>query len=140
MTTRHRIQQQLSTGLFALVFGASGVANLAHLDPVIEPLTHLGYPAYLATLLGSLYLGAALTVVVPGLLKLKELAYAGAAFAMTGAAFSHVAAGDAIGEIVSPLFMLALVLTAYVMRETGRAPSRGTASKAATSRLAPAAG
>jgi hypothetical protein len=51
---------------------------------------------------------------------IKEWAYAGFFFIMTGAIFSHLALGDAAGEIFPSLLLLALTIISWYFRPSGR--------------------
>ncbi len=93
---------------------------------MIEGLAHLGYPAYFATILGAWKLAGVAAILAPGLPRVKEWAYAGFSFALTGAALSHVAAGDPLGNVVAPLVPLGLMLASWVLR--GARTDEATAS------------
>jgi len=62
--------------------------------PVVEVVTQLGYPLYVLRILGILKLAGAVVLFVPRLPRLKEWAYAGVTFELTGAAASHVLRGN----------------------------------------------
>ena len=64
-------------------------------------------------------LGAA-AVLAPRLPRLKEWAYAGMVFDLTGAARSHAAVGDAAAKVVTPLVLLALVVASWALRPQSR--------------------
>ncbi len=98
-----------STGFAALALAAIGSTDLLRLPAVIEGLAHLGYPAYFATILGSWKLLGVAAILAPGLPRLKEWAYVGFFFTLTGAALSHAIVGDPISKIAVPLMVLALV-------------------------------
>lgn len=103
----------LSTALAQLLkvkTGASGTDSIAH----------LGYPAYFLTLLGVWKILGVVAVLIPALPVLKEWAYAGFFFAMTGAAISHIAAGDALSQLFPSLLLLALTLVSWYYRPAGR--------------------
>jgi hypothetical protein len=101
-------------------FVIGGVLNLLRTDDVVANLGHLGYPVYFASILGLWKLLGAITVVLPGLPRLKKLAYAGFFFDLTGAAASHFFVGDGFAQIVAPLVFLALVVASYELRPANR--------------------
>ena len=76
----------------------------------------LGYPAYLLTLLGIWKVLGVGAILRPGHERLKEWAYAGFAFDLSGALFSHVAVGDGLGQILPPLAMLTLMAISWRTR------------------------
>ena len=121
MTTRTRnIAYWITTILGPFSFVIGGVLNLLRTDDVMVNMAHLGYPPYFATILGFWKLAGAITVVLPGLPRLKKLAYAGFFFDLTGAAASHALVGDGFGQIVAPLVFLALVCASYELRPASR--------------------
>lgn len=90
-------------------------------DPqVMATLAHLGYPPYFATILGVWKLLGAIAIVVPGLPRIKEWAYAGFFFDLTGAAATRAFVGDGPADIVAPLVFLALVMASWALRPTTR--------------------
>jgi len=109
-----------TTGLVALAFLAGGAFDMSHAPDAVAGLAHLGYPAYFATLLGVWKVLGALALVAPGLPRLKEWAYAGLVFDLTGAAFSHAASGDGAAEIAVPLVVLGFVVASWALRPTSR--------------------
>jgi len=109
-----------STAFAALVLGAAGAADLMRASAVMESLARLGYPAYFATILGMWEVLGAATVLVPGLPRLKEWAYAGMFFTLTGAALSHGASGDPVGRTLVPLVLLGAVLVSWSTRPVRR--------------------
>ena len=64
-----------------------------------DKITHLGYPIYFLTILGIWKLLGDIAILIPKYPLLKEWAYAGFFFAMSGAIYSHVVAGDSVKEI-----------------------------------------
>jgi len=124
----------VTTVLFALGIGASGIADLVHAQPIVEGFGLLGYPLYLTTLLGVWKLLGVVAILAPRFPRLKEWAYAGFFFELTGAAFSHVAAG--VGSPASPLLFLALGLASWALRPEGRL--FGSIVPASNAALAPA--
>jgi uncharacterized membrane protein YphA (DoxX/SURF4 family) len=109
-----------ATGLVALGFAFGGVMDALHPPDVVAGLAHLGYPVYFATLLGIWKLLGAVAIVVPGFARVKEWAYAGMFFDLSGAAVSHAASGDDVGHVLTPLVILALVIASYVLRPESR--------------------
>jgi uncharacterized membrane protein YphA (DoxX/SURF4 family) len=101
-------------------FVIGGVLNLTHASQATDTLSHLGYPAYFAWILGVGKLFGALAIVAPGLPRLKEWAYAGFFFDLTAAAFSRASVGDSAADIIAPLGFLALVLASWALRPASR--------------------
>jgi DoxX-like family len=90
-------------------------------DPeVMATLAHLGYPVYFATIMGVWKLLGAIAIVVPGVPRLKEWAYAGFFFDLTGAAATRAFVGDGAADILAPLVFLALVAASWALRPMSR--------------------
>jgi uncharacterized membrane protein YphA (DoxX/SURF4 family) len=109
-----------ATSLVALAFAAGGAMDLSGAPPALESMVKLGYPAYLASLLGVWKVLGVVAVLAPRFPRLKEWAYAGMFFDLTGAAVSHAASGDAMGKVVTPLVLLSLVFVSWALRPQGR--------------------
>jgi uncharacterized membrane protein YphA (DoxX/SURF4 family) len=110
----------VTTGFAALVLGATGAADLLRVPAIMEGLAHLGYPVYFATILGMWELFGAVAIVAPGLPRVKEWAYAGMLFTLTGAALSHAASGDPVGKVLLPLVVLGAVVVSWTLRPARR--------------------
>jgi uncharacterized membrane protein YphA (DoxX/SURF4 family) len=110
----------ISTVLLTAVLLLGGVMDVLRAPPVVQTIAALGYPAYLATLLGVWKLLGAAAVVSPGLPRLKEWAYAGILFDLSGAAVSHAASGDPASKVAVPLVLLAMAATSWALRPASR--------------------
>jgi uncharacterized membrane protein YphA (DoxX/SURF4 family) len=109
-----------TTGILALEFAMGGIFSVLRPPVVVAGLTHLGYPAYLPVLLGTWKLLGVLALLAPRFPRLKEWAYAGIMFDLTGAAFSHAASGDGAGDIAAPLVFLVLAIVSWLLRPQSR--------------------
>jgi len=109
-----------TTGLAALALAGGGIGQVSRSPEMVANMVKLGYPAYFMVILGTWKLLAALALVVPGAPRLKEWAYAGLTFLLTGAFVSHLAAGDPLGNSVAPLAILAVVLVSSATRPDSR--------------------
>lgn len=118
------------TGLVAAAFAMGGAMDLAHGPQVMEGMAKLGYPVYFATILGTWKVLGALALVLPRFPRLKEWAYAGMFFDLTGAAISHVAVHET-SKAAAPLVLLALVAASWALR-TGQRSLAGAAPTVAT--------
>jgi len=122
-----------STGFAAFALAAIGIANLLRVPAIVAGLVHLGYPAYLASILGAWKLLGSAAILSPGHPRLKEWAYAGMFFTLTGAALSHTISGDPVANILVPLVLLAFVMTSWALQSARQAviASHATARQAA---------
>ncbi len=98
--------------------------DLARVPYVLDVLDRLGYPHYVATVLGVVKILALLAILAPGLARLKEWAYAGIFFVYAVAATSHFAVGDTIGSVVTPLVFAGLTLLSWALRPAARRDPR----------------
>ncbi len=106
----------------ACLFG--GISWCLQAQPFIGIMLRLGYPAYFMRILGALYLGAGIVLVVPRSPQLKEWAYAGLAFNYAGAIASHLAVGDNVASLLAPCVLLALALASWALRPPSRRAPR----------------
>jgi uncharacterized membrane protein YphA (DoxX/SURF4 family) len=89
-TTIKSIAYWVTTGMVASAMLSGGIAELTHRPETINGMKQLGYPVYFAMILGVWKLLGSVAFVIPGFPRLKEWAYAGIFFNMTGAAVSHL--------------------------------------------------
>ena len=110
----------VTTSLVAseLLWGAEW--DLTRQPHVVAVFVHLGYPLYLLTILGVWKVLGGMVLLVPRFTRLKEWAYAGAFFEMSGALLSHVARGDPASEFGVPLAFSVLTLTSWALRPPER--------------------
>ncbi len=116
----------VTTILIALETLAGGVTDLMHgrtnlfSGPrVVDVITSLGYPVYVLAILGIWKIAGAIVLVVPRFLRLKEWAYAGIVFELSGAAASQAVRGRP-SDIIAPLVLLALALSSWALRPPRR--------------------
>jgi hypothetical protein len=98
------------TAALVLETGTGAVLDILKTPSVRDTLVHLGYPDYLLVILGVWKLLAVVALLVPRVPLVKEWAYAGIFFEMTGAVASHLAAGDGFGTwAVAAVFAIVIV-------------------------------
>jgi hypothetical protein len=89
-------------------------------EQVVSGFAKAGYPQHLRIVLGVAKPLAAIVLLMPGFVLLKEWAYLGAAFAWIMATIAHYAAGDGPQAWSFPLALLALLIVSYVTRPANR--------------------
>ncbi len=104
----------------ALLFAVPGAALLGQVPHFVADMARLGYPTYVLPILGVLKLLGAATILVPGLRRLKEWAYAGMMFDAIGAALSRAAIGDPAFTVILPIAIGGLVLLSWALRPESR--------------------
>ncbi len=110
----------LVTVLFCLAMTAGGTMNLMRAEMQKEAMTALGYPDYLMTILGVAKILGVIALLIPGVPLLKEWAYAGFTFDLSGAASSHAFVGDSPAEMLVPLVILSIAIASYCLRPSTR--------------------
>jgi uncharacterized membrane protein YphA (DoxX/SURF4 family) len=111
------------TILVAMPIGSGGIAQVLHLKENVDGFVRvLGYPLYFVTILGVWKILGAIAILVPRFPRLKEWAYAGIFFDLTGAAATWAAVGGS-GEtfhIVAPLIITGFTMASWALRPPTR--------------------
>lgn len=119
-TKRNNIIYWIATIWLALGMVSTGIVQLIRMQEEVDVITNLGYPVYILTILGVWKMLGVVTVLVPKFPLLKEWAYAGFFFAMSGAAFSHLVVGDGAKELFGPTLLLVLTAVSWHFRPADR--------------------
>jgi uncharacterized membrane protein YphA (DoxX/SURF4 family) len=125
MTTKAKsITYWTTTVLIAFFIGSGGAAQLAHVQATVDGFVHiLGYPAYFVTILGFWKVLGAIAILAPRFPRLKEWAYAGIFFDLTGAAASSASVGvyGAFAfHILAPLILAVVLVASWALRPESR--------------------
>jgi uncharacterized membrane protein len=120
MEKRKRIVYWIFTVWASFGMGSTGIMQLMRTKTEVDLLAHLGFPVYLLTILGAWKVLGSVAILVPKFALLKEWAYAGFLFAMTGAACSHLAVRDSFKDIFPSLFLLVLTGISWHFRPADR--------------------
>jgi uncharacterized membrane protein YphA (DoxX/SURF4 family) len=123
MTKRSKIIYWISTLWLALGMISTGGVQLfkgKEGQGGVDMINHLGYPVYLLTLLGIWKILGVIAVLIPKYPLLKEWAYAGFFFVVTGAMFSHLVSGDQYTSILPALLLLVLTVLSWYYRPADR--------------------
>lgn len=120
MTKRNKIIYWIATGWLALGMLSTGAVQVFKFQPESEYIARLGYPEYFLTILGSWKILGTIAILLPKFTLVKEWAYAGFFFMMSGALLSHIAAGSPVNDMFPSLLLLALTLISYFFRPAAR--------------------
>ncbi|HWV30266.1 MAG TPA: DoxX family protein [Dyadobacter sp.] len=120
MEKRNRIIYWIFTAWLALGMTSTGIVQLMKMKEEVDMFARLGYPEYLLTIIGVWKILGVIAVLIPKFPLLKEWAYAGFFFCMSGAIVSHIALGDPIGEVAPPLLLLVLTIISWYFRPASR--------------------
>jgi hypothetical protein len=120
MEKRNKIIYWIATIWLALGMLAGGVQQVVHSKGYSDILVHVGYPLYFMTIIGVWKILGVIVILAPGLRLLKEWAYAGFFFVMSGAIISHLAVGDGIGETYPAGSLLLLTVLSWYFRPANK--------------------
>ncbi|RED55943.1 DoxX family protein [Cohnella lupini] len=113
----------VATALLAFVVGSGGIGDITYQWGTLETEEILGYPSYFMTVIGIWKVLGAIAILVPGFPRIKEWAYAGIFFEMTGAAASHAFAEDYGAyayHILTTIGFAALTIVSWASRPKNR--------------------
>jgi hypothetical protein len=116
MTKRNKIIYWIATVWLSLGMASTGIVQLVKVKEEEDMMAHLGYPLYFLTILGVWKLLGVVAVLAPKFPLVKEWAYAGFFFSMSGALFSHIAVGDGAKEFFGPGLLLVLTIVSWYLR------------------------
>jgi len=120
MTKRNKIIYWATTGFLAFGMLAQGLAQIFHTKGYVDIIVHLGYPLYFLYIIGVWKILGVIAILIPKFSLLKEWAYAGFLFVMSGALFSHIAVGDSIRDAAPALVLLILIVVSWYVRPADR--------------------
>ncbi|HKV23549.1 MAG TPA: DoxX family protein [Candidatus Acidoferrum sp.] len=111
----------ITTALVVLELVWGGVWDILRVPQVRVLIEHLGYPAYFLVILGIWKLLGAAALVIPKFPRLKEWAYAGVIFDLTGAVASLFVSGLAtVNTAAYPMLMVAVAFASWAFRPASR--------------------
>ena len=114
-----KITYWITTAVVALMMAYSCYAYLTQ-DVIKQAFQHLGFPDYFRVELGIAKLIGAALLIAPVAKRLKEWAYAGIFFVMTGASVSHIAINDSLFHILVPSVIACLAICSWYLRPLSR--------------------
>jgi len=120
MRKRKQVIYWGTTGFLAFGMLAQGISQTVQVKGFVDIITHLGYPVYLLIIIGVWKILGVVALLIPGVPLLKEWAYAGFFFVMSGALFSHIASGSPVLETLPSLFILTLIVVSWYFRPADR--------------------
>ncbi|MGZ3778453.1 MAG: DoxX family protein [Mucilaginibacter sp.] len=110
-----RITYWIVTVLLAAFIVLGAVTDIMKGPDVAAFFKHLGYPDYFPAFIGTLKILGIIAILIPGYPKLREWAYAGLTFDVTGALSSHILNGDGPLVYFPALLGILLVISSYVL-------------------------
>ena len=120
MEKRKLIWYWIITGLLSFSIFSGGLAQALQLPDVLKGFKPLDYPNYFISLIGIWKMLGIIAILVPGFKLLKEWAYAGLFFTMTGAVISHIGSNDIKPQIIAPVVLAAFTVLSWYLRPANR--------------------
>ena len=121
MSKTKKIIYWVATALLAIGMLQSGIFAVLRTKEWIDLVTGLGYPVYFLTILGIWKILGVIAILIPRFKLVKEWAYAGFFFAMSGALASHLAMGDYDPKaIAGPAFQILFIVLSWYFRPADR--------------------
>ena len=121
MAKRDKIIYWIATIWLALGMTSTGIVQLIWMKEEVNKTSFvLGYPDYFLTILGVWKLLGVIALLLPKYPLLKEWAYAGFFFIMSGAIVSHLAVGDKMVELFGPALLLLLTVVSWYFRPSSK--------------------
>lgn len=120
MTKRDKIIYWIATLWLALGMTSTGIVQLIQMDEEVAKMNALGYPSYFLTIIGVWKILGVVAVLVPRFPLLKEWAYAGFFFNMSGALLTHIFSGSPVSEMFPPLLLIVLTIVSWYFRPVDR--------------------
>lgn len=102
-----------TTILFSAFMIFSAIPDMLVVEDAKQFMTHLGYPVYFIPFIGVAKLLGSITILIPGFKKLKEWAYAGLIFDLTGAVYSVVSVDGFQLPMLTMVVVFAVAFTSY---------------------------
>jgi hypothetical protein len=115
-----KIVYWFATLWLALGMLSTGVVQILRMNEETDAISKLGYPVYILTIIGVWKLLGVFAILIPKFPVLKEWAYGGFFFAMTGAFFSHVALKHNAIELFGPALLIILTFVSWYLRPANR--------------------
>jgi uncharacterized membrane protein YphA (DoxX/SURF4 family) len=121
MEKRNLIIYWIATALLAFGMLTSGLQQIFQAKGMIDLVVPLGYPLYFLSIIGVWKVLGVIAILVPRFKLVKEWAYAGFFFVMTGALVSHLAVGDdGVKAILGPVMQTVFIILSWYFRPASR--------------------
>lgn len=125
MKKRNKVLYWIATLWLSLGMVSTGIVQIIGIEEELQKMERLGYRHYFLVTIGVWKILGVVAVLIPGYPLVKEWAYAGFFFLMSGAIVSHTAMGDSAQEFFGPSLLLMLTLLSWYLRPDDRKLSQG---------------
>jgi hypothetical protein len=120
MEKRKLIWYWIITAILSFCIFSGGLAQALQVKGVVQGFKPLGYPTYFISLIGVWKMLGIIAILAPKFKLLKEWAYAGIFFTMTGAVISHIASNDVSAQIIAPVVLAVFTVLSWYLRPADR--------------------
>jgi hypothetical protein len=121
MSKKNKIIYWIATLWLSLGMTATGLVQVMKTKDETDLMASIGFPVYFLTIIGVWKLLGVIAVLVPKFPLVKEWAYAGFFFSMTGAIFCHLALGHTGGAAYGgPILLVVLTVVSWYFRPAER--------------------
>jgi hypothetical protein len=120
MEKKKLIWYWIITVILSFCIFSGGLAQAMQVKGVVEGFKPLGYPVYFISLIGVWKVLGIIAILIPKFKLLKEWAYAGLFFVMSGAVISHIASNDVSAQIIAPALLAIFTVLSCYLRPTDR--------------------
>jgi len=108
------------TAVLSFFIFSGGLAQALQVKGVVQGFKPLGYPTYFISLIGIWKMLGIIAILIPNFKLLKEWAYAGLFFTMTGAVISHIASHNVSLQIIAPVVLAVFTVLSWYLRPANR--------------------
>ena len=120
MEKKKLIWYWIITAILSFCIFSGGLAQALQVKGVVEGFKPLGYPVYFISLIGVWKVLGIIAILIPKFKLLKEWAYAGLFFVMSGAVISHIASNDVTIQIIAPALLAVFTVLSWYLRPADR--------------------
>ena|SRR5687768_12053479 len=103
------------TGMFGAFMMMSAIPDILVLPEAVTMITGLGYPKYLIPFLGVAKALGVIVILIPGLNRIKEWAYAGLFFDLIGATYSAIATAGFHWQVTFMILPIGFLFLSYFL-------------------------
>jgi len=120
MEKRKQVWYWIITGILSFFIFSGGLVQALQLPETVQGFKPLGCPTYFISLIGVWKMLGVTAILIPKFKLLKEWAYAGLFFTMTGAVISHIASNDVKLQIIAPVVFAIFTVLSWYLRPADR--------------------
>jgi hypothetical protein len=120
MEKRKLLWYWIVTVILSFCIFSGGLAQAMQVKGVVQGFKPLGYPTYFISLIGVWKVLGIIAILIPNFKLLKEWAYAGIFFVMSGAVISHIASNDVSIQIIAPVALAIFTVLSWYLRPADR--------------------